>query len=89
MLFGQLHNSHIMFKQLAKALIRQCAYVQADLRLCLSHIPHCCKSHALAHFIDFLDGMNIPLHQIFTEISLYILNGNFNKLPYNNNMLRL
>ena len=23
-------------------------YVQADLRLCRSHIPHCWKSHALA-----------------------------------------
>ena len=27
------------------------AYVQADLRLSWSHIPHCWKSHALAHFI--------------------------------------
>ena len=27
-----------------------CAYAQADLRLCWSHIPHCWKSHALAHF---------------------------------------
>ena len=26
-----------------------CAYAQADLRLCWSHIPHCWKSHALAH----------------------------------------
>ena len=26
-----------------------CTYVQADLRLCWSHIPHCWKSHALAH----------------------------------------
>ena len=25
-----------------------CAYAQADLRLCWSHIPHCWKSHALA-----------------------------------------
>ena len=27
-----------------------CAYAQADLRLCWSHIPHCWKSHALAQF---------------------------------------
>ena len=27
-----------------------CAYAQADLRHCWSHIPHCWKSHALAHF---------------------------------------
>ena len=33
--------SHTIFKQLAKALIRLC---------CLSHISHCWKSHALAHF---------------------------------------
>ena len=26
-----------------------CAYVQADLSLCWSHIPHCWKSHVLAH----------------------------------------
>ena len=26
-----------------------CAYAQADPRLCWSHIPHCWKSHALAH----------------------------------------
>ena len=26
-----------------------CTYEQADLRLCWSHIPHCWKSHALAH----------------------------------------
>ena len=25
------------------------AYVQADLRLCWSHIPHCWKSHSTAH----------------------------------------
>ena len=29
-------------------LLSDCAYAQADLRLCLSHIPHCWKSHALA-----------------------------------------
>ena len=28
-----------------------CAYAQADLRLCWSHIPYCWKSHALAQFI--------------------------------------
>ena len=27
-----------------------CAYAQADLRLCWSHIPHCLKSHALGIF---------------------------------------
>ena len=28
-----------------------CAYAQAGLRLCWSHIPNCWKSHALAHFL--------------------------------------
>ena len=28
-----------------------CAYAQADLRLCWLHIPHCWKSHALAQFL--------------------------------------
>ena len=28
-----------------------CIYAQADLSLCWSHIPHCWKSHALAHII--------------------------------------
>ena len=27
-----------------------CAYSQADLRLCWSYIPHCWKSHALAQY---------------------------------------
>ena len=28
-----------------------CAYAQADLRLCWSHIPHCWKSHVAAHSV--------------------------------------
>ena len=36
MMFGQLLNTHRIFKQLA--------YAQVDLRLCCSHIPHCWKS---------------------------------------------
>ena len=31
-----------------------CAYAQAGLSLCLSHIPHCWKSHAVAHIWTFL-----------------------------------
>ena len=33
-------------------------YAQADLRLCWSHIPHCWKSHALAHMILVSDLIN-------------------------------
>ena len=35
------------------SLRSDCAYVQADLRLCWLHIPHCWKSHALAHMNMF------------------------------------
>ena len=31
-----------------------CAYAQAYLRLCWSHIPHCWKSHAAAHMVNVL-----------------------------------
>ena len=31
-----------------------CAYAQADLRLCWSHKPHCWKSHATAHMLCLL-----------------------------------
>ena len=34
-----------------------CAYAQADLRLCWSHIPHCWKSHAHAHIIFYYCGI--------------------------------
>ena len=37
-----------------------CAYVQADLRLCWSHIPHGWKSHALAQIVK-TDLYQIPL----------------------------
>ena len=41
MMFGQQLNSHRIFKQ---RLWYQ-TYAKADLSLCLSHIPHCWKSH--------------------------------------------
>ena len=31
-----------------------CAYAQAGLRLCRSHIPHCWKSHVAAHLVFIL-----------------------------------
>ena len=35
-----------------------CAYAQADLKLCWSYIPHCWKSHVAAHFTYVTkDGM--------------------------------
>ena len=38
----------------------ECAYAQADLRLCWSHIPHCLKSHALS-YTEGRDHLNFTL----------------------------
>ena len=38
----------------SQRLWSDCAYAQADLRLCWSFIPHCWKSHALAHITFWL-----------------------------------
>ena len=40
----------IEYSSVKQRLLSDCVYAQADLRLCWSHIPHCLKSHALAHF---------------------------------------
>ena len=40
--------SHKIFKRLAHALIRL-RYAQAGLSLCWSYMPHCWKSHVVAH----------------------------------------
>ena len=44
-----------------------CAYAQADLRLCWSHIPHCWKSHALAQ------NLSKALESFFQHFSRQIL----------------
>ena len=53
-----------------------CAYAQADLRLCLSHIPHCWKSHAAAQL--FIKGLLwkckhsiLKVHSISREHTCY------------------
>ena len=38
----------------SQRLWSDCTYAQADRRPCWSHIPHCWKSHAQAHFISKL-----------------------------------
>ena len=44
--------------------------MQADLRLCWSHIPHCWKSHALAqNFIIVVPSDPLPDIQIATSTS--------------------
>ena len=35
-----------------------CAYAQADLRLCWSHIPHCWKSHVVAQIMNAINKSN-------------------------------
>ena len=50
-----------------------CAYVQADPRLCWSHIPHCWKSHIAAHIRKWQLGLNqgtprVYRAQIMTEL---------------------
>ena len=49
-----------------------CAYVQADIRLCWSHIPHCYKSHVAVH-------MNLPsatpsMHNMQTKHTTIVQN---------------
>ena len=53
-----------------------CAYAQADLRLCWLHIPHCWKSHALAlllypskisAFFVCVDAL-CPSQQLFSHV---------------------
>ena len=63
MMFGQLLNTHRIFKRLVKALIRQCD-AQAGLSLCWSHIPCCWKIHVTAHF-----QLKAPLKDIFCDKS--------------------
>ena len=45
----------------------ECAYAQADLRLCWTHIPHCLKSHVAAQlffcFLVELENQRGPLYR--------------------------
>ena len=41
----------IEYSSTKQSLWSDCAYAQADQRLCLSHIPHCRKSHVAAHMV--------------------------------------
>ena len=43
-----------------------CAYAQADLSLCWSHIPHCWKSHVVAHYSnDFVILLLVVISKLF------------------------
>ena len=50
-----------------------CAYAQADLRLCWSHKPHCWKSHALAQMVMYVKSsdwdsvaLNVKIFRVYT-----------------------
>ena len=45
----------IVYSSDKQRLWSDCAYAQAGLRLCWSHIPNCWKSHALAQLISVLE----------------------------------
>ena len=44
-----IHLTLIEYSSDKQRFRSDCAYAQADLRLCWSHIPHCWKSHTTAH----------------------------------------
>ena len=44
-----------------QGLWSDCAYAQADLRLCWSHIPHCWKSHVAAQVLKWKPICNPPM----------------------------
>ena len=41
----------IEYSSVKQRLWSDCAYAQADLSICWSHIQHCCKSHVAAHIL--------------------------------------
>ena len=46
---------HRIYSSNEQGLWSDCAYAQADLSLCWSHIPHCWKSYALAHMSNWAE----------------------------------
>ena len=46
-----------------------CAYAQAGLSLCWSHIPHCWQSHVATHFINHLDDTYKHVWKQITSIA--------------------
>ena len=48
-----------------QGLCSDCAYAQADLRLCWSHIPHCWKSHVVSHLLSTIGFSDVVSVHIF------------------------
>ena len=57
----------IEFSSDKQKLWSDCAYAQTDLRLCWSHIPHCCKSHVTAHIFHDWQSQERIIHFHFTS----------------------
>ena len=49
-----------------------CAYAQADLRLCWSHIPQCCKSHATAHIVFLFNSRKVLVEPLIVNDRMLI-----------------
>ena len=47
----------IQYSSNKQRLWSDCAYAQAGLSLCWSHIPHCWKSHVAAHLFVWFDSL--------------------------------
>ena len=51
-----------------RRLWSDCAYAQADLRLCWSHIPHCCKSYVAAQMSSAVSSAYVILKPILQTL---------------------
>ena len=47
-----------------------CAYAQADLRLCWSHIPHCWKSHVAAHISSQSQALHFDRSAVLLRLNM-------------------
>ena len=50
-----------------------CAYVQAGLSLCLLHIPHCWKPHALAQMVILEKRVNHKIESCFSNLLFQVM----------------
>ena len=54
-----------------QSLWSDCAYAQADLRLCPSHIPHCWKSHVTAHIMKEIEMKKKWMSKFHLNVCLF------------------
>ena len=68
-----------------QSLWSDCAYAQADMRLCWSHIPHCWKSHVAAQMWRDFSSMllaHVPWYRITHMLCLKLYAQITNKLIF-------